>query len=302
MGKPEYGAEGGEETEKEEKRFDLTGSQVAASAVAAVLAATLASRLGVYGTVVGAGVISVIATCGGPLLQHLFSRTGEKVRGATTRTARPAGAPRPAAAPAARPPAGAGCGDPTTYATTYATGARGRRRSVLAAVLVFAVAMTGITAYELVSGQNLSGGKGATTFGAVVGGGRRRTVRGTAARAPAGSRSPTAHRTAPPRTGGPARAAVPHRPAPRTRRRGHRPAGIPAGRPAFLRAGSVRPRTVHAGTVRPRAVHAGTVRSRAVPVRVRGGTARHGTGVRRHRPGRTRRPGKRRGQESGPAD
>ncbi len=159
VGKTKDATEGGEAAVKEGKRLDLSGAQVAASAVAAVLAATLASELGVYGTVVGAGVISVIATCGGPLLQHLFSRTGEKVRGATTRTARPGGAPGP--------PTDGGYGD----ATTYGSRVRGRRRSVLAAVVVFAVAMTGITAYELISGQNLSGGKGTTTFGAVVGGG-----------------------------------------------------------------------------------------------------------------------------------
>ncbi|MFB7991273.1 hypothetical protein ACFC4G_00365 [Streptomyces sp. NPDC056002] len=63
-----------------EKRLDLSLPQVAGSAVAAVVAAKLAAGLGVYGTIVGAGVVSVLATCGGSLFQHFFRRTGEQIR------------------------------------------------------------------------------------------------------------------------------------------------------------------------------------------------------------------------------
>ncbi|MFF1358311.1 hypothetical protein [Streptomyces sp. NPDC058297] len=62
------------------KRLDLNVPQVAGSAVAAVVAAKLASGLGVYGTIVGAGVVSALATCGGSLFQHFFRRTGEQIR------------------------------------------------------------------------------------------------------------------------------------------------------------------------------------------------------------------------------
>lgn len=62
------------------KRLDLSLPQVAGSAVAAVVAAKLAAGLGVYGTIVGAGVVSVLATCGGSLFQHFFRRTGEQIR------------------------------------------------------------------------------------------------------------------------------------------------------------------------------------------------------------------------------
>ncbi|MGW8685928.1 hypothetical protein ACWGNN_33810 [Streptomyces sp. NPDC055817] len=62
------------------KRLDLNLPQVAGSAVAAVVAAKLAAGLGVYGTIVGAGVVSVLATCGGSLFQHFFRRTGEQIR------------------------------------------------------------------------------------------------------------------------------------------------------------------------------------------------------------------------------
>ncbi|RST06355.1 hypothetical protein, partial [Streptomyces sp. WAC05374] len=169
------------------KRLDLNTAQVAGSAVAAVVAAKLASKMGVYGTVLGAGVISVIATCGGSVFQHLFRSTGERVRGVTAQSVRPRarrpGRPRvPSVAgdPRTRPPAdpatglapgpGSVSGDGFGEATTYGTRVRGWRRSAVAAALVFGVAMAGITAYELVSGEDLSGGRG-TTISTVVRGG-----------------------------------------------------------------------------------------------------------------------------------
>lgn len=164
------------------RRIDLSVAQVSGSALAAVIAAKLASTLGVYGTILGAGVISVIATCGGPLFQHLFRRTGEQVRDATA-----------AAKPKARQvPAPAGPQDDRTLmlgavrtplppvepvdeefgeATTHGTRVRGWKRPAIAAALVFGVTMGGITAYELVSGQDFSGKQGTTTFGSVVRGG-----------------------------------------------------------------------------------------------------------------------------------
>ncbi|MCX4984016.1 hypothetical protein [Streptomyces sp. NBC_00572] len=177
--------ERGEAAEKEEggkRRIDLSVAQVSGSALAAVIAAKLASTLGVYGTILGAGVISVIATCGGPLFQHLFRRTGEQVRDATV-----------AAKPKARQvPLAPGPQDDRTLmlgtvrapdpyveeldeefgaATTHGTRVRGWKRPAIAAALVFGVTMGGITTYELVSGQDFSGTHGTTTFGSVVRGG-----------------------------------------------------------------------------------------------------------------------------------
>uniref|UniRef100_A0AAU2V127 Uncharacterized protein n=1 Tax=Streptomyces sp. NBC_00003 TaxID=2903608 RepID=A0AAU2V127_9ACTN len=68
---------------EEKKRIDLSVPQVAGSALAAVTAAVLASQLGVYGTFLGAGVVSVVATCGGTVFQHFFKRTGEQLREVT---------------------------------------------------------------------------------------------------------------------------------------------------------------------------------------------------------------------------
>ncbi|MEU2240224.1 hypothetical protein ABZ572_12595 [Streptomyces sp. NPDC018338] len=176
------------------RRIDLSVAQVSGSALAAVIAAKLASTLGVYGTILGAGVISVIATCGGPLFQHVFKRTGEQVRDATA-AAKPKGrqVPFPAARPAgdgdrhtmmlgtvARPgahalsyegQAGAEVDEEFGAATTHGTRVRGWKRPAIAAALVFGVTMGGITAYELVSGQDFSGKQGTTTFGSVVRGG-----------------------------------------------------------------------------------------------------------------------------------
>ncbi len=175
--RPETDTDEPEEKEGGRRRIDLSVAQVSGSALAAVIAAKLASTLGVYGTIVGAGVISVIATCGGPLFQHLFRRTGEQVRDATS-----------AARPRARQvPVTAGSGDDRTLmlgtvpdplpydedfgaATTHGTRVRGWKRPAIAAALVFGVTMGGITAYELVSGQDFSGTRGTTTFGSVVSG------------------------------------------------------------------------------------------------------------------------------------
>ncbi|MET8514419.1 hypothetical protein [Streptomyces sp. NPDC005077] len=195
--------------EPKERRIDLNVPQVAGSAVAAIAAAVAASQLGVYGTILGAGVMSVVATCGGSVFQHFFRRTGEQIREVTVYTRDTRGA---------REGYGSGSGrrlsdgsvdattvlrtvtaDPDrtqllepltdngtrllasypaaldeefTASTTHGTRIRGWKRTALGAVAVFAVSMAGITTYELISGNDLSGGQG-TTVGSVVGGGPR---------------------------------------------------------------------------------------------------------------------------------
>ncbi|MCX5561361.1 hypothetical protein [Streptomyces sp. NBC_00038] len=149
--KPDVGAESviGEEAGK--KRLDLSVPQVAGSAVAAVVAAKLASYFGVYGTMLGAGLVSVVATCGGTVFQHFFKRTGEQIRDVTVQAR-----PRAQQAPAA---------GEFTEGTVYRARARSWRRPVVAAALVFGVTMAGITSYELVSGHSFSGDGRSTTVG-----------------------------------------------------------------------------------------------------------------------------------------
>ncbi|MER6084261.1 hypothetical protein [Streptomyces sp. NPDC001833] len=149
----------GEEVKGRPKRIDLSVPQVAGSAVAAVVAAKLASYFGVYGTILGAGVVSVIATCGGSVFQHFFRRTGEQFRDAAVTGSR---------TPSPREQAPPDSGE-FSEGTVYRARVRTRRRPLVAAALVFAVTMAGVTTYELVSGNSFSGGSGTTVSGAVTG-------------------------------------------------------------------------------------------------------------------------------------
>ncbi|MGW7201777.1 hypothetical protein, partial [Streptomyces chryseus] len=196
MGIQRLSTDGKPEADREEPRnprLDLSVAQVAGSALAAIVAAVLASRLGVYGTIIGAGVVSVVATSGGTLFQHLFRRTGEQIRevtvhakpkarqvparvtaaGDVTRTRVPRTVTLPADLPDGR----------FNEATTHGTRVRGWKRSLLAALVVFVVAMAGITAYELLSGGDLSGGRG-STVGNVLRGGDQHREKTPPARAP----------------------------------------------------------------------------------------------------------------------
>jgi hypothetical protein len=176
-----------------ERRLDLSLPQVAGSALAAVAAAVLASQLGLYGTIIGAGVVSVIATCGGSIFQHLFRRTGEQIRVVTVQAkprvrqvpvrdergdpSRPVEQSGRTTPPLPSPPPRPTLSEEFGEATTHGTRVRGWKRPAAAAVVVFVIAMLGITGFELISGQDLSGGKG-TTVGSVVGGGDRHAPAG----------------------------------------------------------------------------------------------------------------------------
>lgn len=58
----------------EKTRMELSAAQVIGGALAAASAATAASVLGVYGTVIGAVVVSVVASVGGALYTHSIRR------------------------------------------------------------------------------------------------------------------------------------------------------------------------------------------------------------------------------------
>ncbi|MDQ0993518.1 hypothetical protein [Streptomyces sp. V3I7] len=150
---------------KRKRRIDLSVAQVASTALGAVGAAKLASSFGVYGTILGAGVVSVLATCGGSVLQAVFRRTGEQIREAavSTRSTRQ------------KPEQGSRAVDEFTGGTVYRARVRSWRRPVLAAAVVFGVTMAGITVYELASGDSFSGGTGTTVSNAVTGHSQRAT-------------------------------------------------------------------------------------------------------------------------------
>ncbi|MFI1962614.1 hypothetical protein ACH429_00470 [Streptomyces pathocidini] len=156
------------EAQHKEKRLDLSAAQVAGSALAAVAAAFLASTMGVYGTIIGAGVMSLVATAGGSLFQHVFRRTGEQIREVTVQTK---------ARPWSRKPGTHGDGEagsrtlpqpePGEYTegTVHGTRLRGWKRTGLAAGTVFAVAMLVITSIELASGSSMAAWFGNDTQG-----------------------------------------------------------------------------------------------------------------------------------------
>ncbi|MFF7994913.1 hypothetical protein ACFZDG_34715 [Kitasatospora xanthocidica] len=172
-----------EEGGKEERgRIDLSAAQVAASALAAVVGALLASELGVYGTIMGAAVVSIGATTGGAVFQHVFKRTGEQLREAVDRgpnqtvntlrqVSAESGEPGRSVEQAAVPPV-------ITAEWNEPQVVRARRRwgwksYAVVSGLVFVLAMTPIVVFELATGQPVSAtvtgesGNG-TSFGGAV--------------------------------------------------------------------------------------------------------------------------------------
>lgn len=172
------------------KRVDLSLPQVAGSAVAAVVAAKLASYFGVYGTILGAGVVSAIATCGGTVFQHFFKRTGEQLRDVTVQAK-----PRPQRAPVP---------GEFTEGTVHRARVKSWKRPAVAAALVFGVTMAGITTYELVSGQSFGGDGRSTTVGDALkgSGSSSKSEPGTTPSTGSSSREPSATDSTPPTDGG----------------------------------------------------------------------------------------------------
>ncbi|MGH3759147.1 hypothetical protein [Actinophytocola sp.] len=162
-------------------------TQVLAGAMAAVTAAVLGSTMGVAGTVVGAGLASVITTVGGALYLRSIQRTKQSVRTVRNLVVTRAGPTRVTlveekAEPEPEAPAAAGAA-PDHEAETLTENeeeagedesdqppARRRLRwpaLIAASVLAFVVGMLVVTGVEWVRGEPLSGGNG-TTVGGIV--------------------------------------------------------------------------------------------------------------------------------------
>ncbi|MUL43548.1 hypothetical protein FZ103_20635 [Streptomonospora sp. PA3] len=73
------------DNEGRRKRVDISASQLIGGGVATMAAATAASFLGVYGTVIGAAVMSVISTAGTAVVAHWMQQGGAKARGLAVR-------------------------------------------------------------------------------------------------------------------------------------------------------------------------------------------------------------------------
>jgi hypothetical protein len=149
--------------EKTERKPDIKLSQLIAAALAAITAAFLGSRLGVAGTVIGAGVASIVSTVAGALYQHSLDRTGHSVRSRVTQ-ARTGQLDNPA--------------DPVastveeTVLVRPPTAPRRRPRWGVAAALtalVFVIGMGAVTGVELLKNGPISGGDNGTTIGSLFG-------------------------------------------------------------------------------------------------------------------------------------
>ncbi|WP_405978213.1 hypothetical protein [Streptomyces sp. NBC_00158] len=141
-----------DQEERGRRKLDLSATQVAGSSLATVAAALLASKMGVYGTILGAGVVSVVATAGGPVIQHLFRRTGDQLRESARPRSRQVPPPGAEPDPAVPAPAPGEFGE----ATVHGTRVRGWKRTAVASGAAFALALGGLGTYEAFAGTSVS--------------------------------------------------------------------------------------------------------------------------------------------------
>ena len=163
------------------KRLDMSGTQLVGGAFAAMTAAVIGAQLGVAGTVLGAAIGSVVAGTAGSLYTASLKHTQTKIASAfigrigdtpvhITTTDRPPEErttvpgwhamtqPAAVASPSPDPVATAAEIDPAG-----SPAARGPWTPILVGtVAVFLLAIAGITAVELLTGQSVSGGQGTT--------------------------------------------------------------------------------------------------------------------------------------------
>jgi hypothetical protein len=160
-------------------KFELSLSQTLGGALAAMTAAALGSRLGVGGTIIGAAVASIIAGVAGAFYTHSLRAGREKVK--TVWTGRIAGSDTKAAvdvvpntpvwdSPEAAAETRVLPTIPPLQSQTRPSEVRqptpGRtmpwKGMLVGALAVFAIAVGGLTGFELLSGSALSGGQGTT--------------------------------------------------------------------------------------------------------------------------------------------
>jgi hypothetical protein len=173
--------------------FDLSATQLVGGALAAMTSAVIGARLGVAGTILGAAIGSIVAGIAGSLYTASLKHTRDKLTSAlvgrvgdtqvsmapvserTVEIARVPDdtvrdrawsweAPESPASAAAMAPASA---EPVAVAAEVeVTGARRPRLPwkpiLVSTAAVFLLAIAGLTGFELVSGQAISGGQGTT--------------------------------------------------------------------------------------------------------------------------------------------
>jgi hypothetical protein len=162
-----------------ERQEGIRFSQVVAGALAAVTAALIGSTMGVAGTVVGAGLASVISTVGGTLYLRSIQRTRESVRTVRAKVVGRSGgttvmvsAEDPSQDPTDEQaqPGEEVEAEPATSTDDRPPAAKRRSRWAVLAVTTlaaFALGMLAVTGVEWLRGESLSG-DGGTTLGSIV--------------------------------------------------------------------------------------------------------------------------------------
>lgn len=163
-----------------EPKSKIKPTQVVAAALASLTAAFLGSTLGVYGTVIGAGLVSILTTVGGEFYLRSLDRTAQAAKRtravAIGRSARPLGTPTHAAETV---PFGVPFRTHArmSYRPEVAQSPRARRMTLRwplvagVSLAAFALGMLVITGIEGLTGTTLSGGQGSTIGKVVAGGG-----------------------------------------------------------------------------------------------------------------------------------
>jgi hypothetical protein len=148
-------------------RFELSATQLFASALAAVTATAAASYFGVTGTVIGAGLASLVSAIGTAVYTHSLRRTRDRVRYVVpARRREPVGVGVPPSAAPTPPDSAAAERTPEIYRP------RGRFQGVaIGALTVFVAVLLVVTGVEVITGRPLSDlvrgdtGTGTTFFG-----------------------------------------------------------------------------------------------------------------------------------------
>lgn len=145
--------------EKRTNRLEIKPTQVAAGALASVTAAVLGSKLGVAGTVTGAGLASVVGTVGTSMYQRSIEAARTRVTARIKQEQPPAGASEEAATVRlmVKPPKQEKVG---------------RRRwpvMVAGVVAAFVLGMGVLTLVEVLDGHAASDNGSRTTVGALLG-------------------------------------------------------------------------------------------------------------------------------------
>jgi hypothetical protein len=179
--------------QSEKKRIDLKTTQVAAGSMASVTSAVAASQLGVGGTLVGAGVGSVVGTVAGAFYEHYLDRTQNHVRSVIPRRTTDGGeaetieaaAPAPTAVdgqvvdadtdqlPVTSAPLNPLATPPGDSQETWRWLRSRRFALALSAAAGLGIALVALTGFEAFTGQPVGAGSSGsgTSIGHVFGGG-----------------------------------------------------------------------------------------------------------------------------------